>query len=237
MIHNNHLHNENLLYDNIPDGPVKNHNKQITLGVGITSCLGLAAICLVCGFQVVKHFNSTADYSILKDQLYYSSRAIAASNTVDDIDTNADDNADETASKIPSSVVVNGKTYYLVTVDGTHAVDADSDMFSDITKYKDSIFIYNGSWYATDDFFAKFVDSTVTILPANAGNGNESDHHSDNDYIVADVDGNYVYLVKKGDTLSDVSSRISYSVDEIAEYNHINDVNLIYAGEALRVPD
>lgn len=46
-----------------------------------------------------------------------------------------------------------------------------------------------------------------------------------------------VYHIKKGDTLSEISDKVSHSVDELAKYNKIDDVNLIYAGSALRIPD
>lgn len=55
-------------------------------------------------------------------------------------------------------------------------------------------------------------------------------------YVVVDVDGDMVYLVKKGDTLTDVSGRVGYSVQELADSNCIDNVNLIYAGQTLRIP-
>lgn len=57
-----------------------------------------------------------------------------------------------------------------------------------------------------------------------------------NEYIVVDIDGNIVYLVHKGDTLSQVSGRIGYSVQELAKFNDIANVNMIYEGQTLRVP-
>lgn len=45
-----------------------------------------------------------------------------------------------------------------------------------------------------------------------------------------------VYVIQNGDTLSSISGRVGYSVDELAEYNHIADVNLIYSDSALRLP-
>ena len=57
-----------------------------------------------------------------------------------------------------------------------------------------------------------------------------------NEYVVVDIDGSMVYLVKKGDTLSTVSGLIGYSVQELAEHNLIKNVNLIYEGQTLRVP-
>lgn len=47
----------------------------------------------------------------------------------------------------------------------------------------------------------------------------------------------YVYDIKRGDTLSKISGEVLYSVDALAAYNHIRNVNLIYAGSTLRVPD
>ena len=46
-----------------------------------------------------------------------------------------------------------------------------------------------------------------------------------------------VYHIQKGDTLSGISDKVCYSVDELAKYNKISDVNLIYAGSSLRVPN
>lgn len=56
------------------------------------------------------------------------------------------------------------------------------------------------------------------------------------EYVTIDIDGNMVYLVQKGDTLTKVSRLTGYSVQEIAEYNHIQNVNLIYTGQSLRIP-
>ncbi len=55
-------------------------------------------------------------------------------------------------------------------------------------------------------------------------------------FVVVDPDGNMVYIVKKGDTLSKISGMVGYSVDELAEYNHIKNVNLIYVNESIRIP-
>ena len=45
-----------------------------------------------------------------------------------------------------------------------------------------------------------------------------------------------VYLIKPGDTLSDISAQHGYSVDAIANFNEIRDVNMIYSNSALRIP-
>ena len=45
-----------------------------------------------------------------------------------------------------------------------------------------------------------------------------------------------VYDIVWGDTLSKISNMTGYSVDFLAEYNHISNPNLIYAGSTIRYP-
>ena len=55
--------------------------------------------------------------------------------------------------------------------------------------------------------------------------------------IIQDEDGTYIYLIQNGDTLTQLSAAFGYSVDQIANFNQIRDVNLIYANSALRIPE
>lgn len=50
-------------------------------------------------------------------------------------------------------------------------------------------------------------------------------------------DGLWIYLIEYGDTLSKLSKAFGYSVDELANFNQIRDVNLIYADSSLRIPN
>lgn len=58
----------------------------------------------------------------------------------------------------------------------------------------------------------------------------------DTSHIVRKADGTMVYMIQPGDTLTSISATLGYSVDELANFNQIRDVNLIYADSALRVP-
>lgn len=58
----------------------------------------------------------------------------------------------------------------------------------------------------------------------------------DGKYVVVIEKGDAVYYINRGDTLSYISSVTGISVDELAEYNHIQNVNVIYAESALKVP-
>lgn len=46
----------------------------------------------------------------------------------------------------------------------------------------------------------------------------------------------WIYDVQWGDTLSDISRMFGRSVDSIAEYNHIQNVDLIYAESSIVIP-
>ena len=46
----------------------------------------------------------------------------------------------------------------------------------------------------------------------------------------------WVYDIQWGDTLSDISRMFGRSVDSIAEYNHIQNVDLIYAESSIVIP-
>lgn len=54
--------------------------------------------------------------------------------------------------------------------------------------------------------------------------------------VIMSDDGTWVYLIEHGDTLTKLSAAFGYSVDELADFNHVRDVNLIYAESALRIP-
>ena len=51
-----------------------------------------------------------------------------------------------------------------------------------------------------------------------------------------DADGNKVYHIIWGDTLSELAVEFGNSVDELAVYNHIPDPDLIYAEDDLYLP-
>lgn len=46
----------------------------------------------------------------------------------------------------------------------------------------------------------------------------------------------WIYDVQWGDTLSDISKMFGRSIDSIAEYNHIQNVDLIYAESSIVIP-
>ena len=45
------------------------------------------------------------------------------------------------------------------------------------------------------------------------------------------------YIVKKGDTLSSIASKFGLSIKQIADINHITDINKIYEGQLLKIND
>jgi len=57
------------------------------------------------------------------------------------------------------------------------------------------------------------------------------------DEIVSDAfDMNHIiYTIKRGDTLTSIAKKFGISIESIAILNHIQDINLIYAGDRLRI--
>lgn len=64
----------------------------------------------------------------------------------------------------------------------------------------------------------------------------ETEYPVDEKYFSIADNGDIIYQIQKGDTLSYISFVFGRSVDEIAEYNHIKNVNLIYADSSIRIP-
>lgn len=57
-----------------------------------------------------------------------------------------------------------------------------------------------------------------------------------NENVVLTEDGRTIYHIQKGDTLSSISSITGVSVNELAEFNHIYNVNMIFADSSLQIP-
>lgn len=57
-----------------------------------------------------------------------------------------------------------------------------------------------------------------------------------NENVVLTEDGRTIYYIQKGDTLSSISSITGVSVNELAEFNHIYNVNMIFADSSLQIP-
>ena len=47
--------------------------------------------------------------------------------------------------------------------------------------------------------------------------------------------GHIIYTIKRGDTLSEIAEKYNVSIQSIAKRNDIKNVNLIYAGNTLRI--
>ena len=78
-----------------------------------------------------------------------------------------------------------------------------------------------------------YTHTTIINCDENEDNCNNSCDKTDT--IVAGE--NLVYIVRPGDTLSKISGKTFYSVDELAEYNHIENVNMLYCDESIRIPN
>lgn len=56
------------------------------------------------------------------------------------------------------------------------------------------------------------------------------------DWLTQQDDGDYVYVVQKGDCLNDICSRTGFTLNEVVAYNHIDNPNIIHVGERIVFP-
>ena len=56
------------------------------------------------------------------------------------------------------------------------------------------------------------------------------------DWLTQQDDGDYVYVVQKGDCLNDICSRTGFVLNEVVAYNHIDNLNIIHVGERIVFP-
>ena len=56
------------------------------------------------------------------------------------------------------------------------------------------------------------------------------------DWLIQQDDGDYVYVVQKGDCLNDICSRTGFALNEVVAYNYIDNPNIIHVGERILFP-
>lgn len=56
------------------------------------------------------------------------------------------------------------------------------------------------------------------------------------DWLTQQDDGDYVYVVQKGDCLNDICARTGFALNEVVMYNHIDNLNIIHVGERIVFP-
>ena len=83
------------------------------------------------------------------------------------------------------------------------------------------------------------IEAPPTPVPGDAAPGTDDpvtppDRNSDQIGVPPQADE--IYYIQNGDTLTDLSARFGMSIDYIADYNAVRDVNVISEGAALRVP-
>ena len=109
---------------------------------------------------------------------------------------------------------------------------------SDISQIIETTIPQTNETIATDAIEKETsVENNVTKNDKISGKTPEVETDKDRlSYIVTYDDGRIAYIVQEGDTLSYVSTLLGYSVDTLAKLNNIEDVNLIYAGSAIMIP-
>lgn len=209
-----------------------------------TMCCGIAGVILVAGLTgfsvnaVLDKINDNADKAY----------AEALSNVQNAKLAEWQAEQDRLAALEESEIVIQPITITDYTVDDIIMIDGQMYVISSNTSSSPDIEDSNDT--STDES-TESVDSSEIIENDSESPNEESSNDTQTpvevdpvddvpyigaEYVTIDIDGNMVYHVNEGDTLTKISNLTGYSVQEIAEYNCIENVNLIYTGQSIRIP-
>ena len=134
------------------------------------------------------------------------------------------------SSNIMSNIQADSDKYVISTV----AVDKNTVSVNDVNNVSTVPVESNTTENTTVPVVADVtVDVTNPRVEESIGSEIEDSTIDGSNFKVIDRNGQEtVYVIQNGDTLSYISEQVGYSVDELAEYNHIADVNLIYSDSA-----
>lgn len=225
-----------------------NSKSVIIIGVGIAAIVSIAALTGAASNAFISKLNKDADKAYAATVDVLKSKQLADWQANHSIDMTGNITLIPEISNLsiaPTDIIeIDGKFYInsdlVINPDGTHAPNCpcyyckyigadgiDEDMMKRIDN-KDYILIM------TDP-----AGNGNTASDTNGGTGtggNDGYPYLGVDYISIDKDGNVIYVIQHDETLSEISSKIGYSVDAIASYNGIGNVNMIYEGSCLRIP-
>ena len=88
--------------------------------------------------------------------------------------------------------------------------------------------------FIDSDISGKDIPDSISYLKINPNSLDSLPKTTD--YTINNQTGDIIYSIKENDTLSKISSLFGISVDELANYNQIRDVDLIYQDSSLKLP-
>lgn len=226
----------------------KNHNNRYYDKESLTpfafpaifvSCMIVASFFLLSGGQ---NSNATKDvpHNVKVVQVAVNDN-VDKSTTLDSKNTN--DNKDNSNSHVSNSDTGENQENSLESKDSTEDSNEslnnnsfDSDKKSEASTGSDSEGVKENEKKNEDS-----KSSNVT---------NEADNQSNNNKYQSEMvkqleadpnahmnkDGNWYVVVKPGDTLTSISRKYGYSVDQLAQFNKIQNVNLIYVNSSIVLP-
>ena len=208
----------------------KENNAGITIG-GIALVIGVAVATVFSSVLVVNKMNNNANDAYLSTlQTIQMGKASVQEDSSSDTKTDivVDDKVTVDAEDSKKHIVIiDGESYISSEyVDEVNASDVDSDNTNTLALDSSKVVTVDGVDYIHIDTDNSIVGDDITTENGYIGLN----------YVDIDVDGSVVYHINKGDTLSEISGKLGYSVDSIADENEIRNPNLIYEGSSLRVP-
>lgn len=128
------------------------------------------------------------------------------------------------------------RVYVIVTIDengNTHVVSAvdDNGKSVDTDTISDDIVEQAISDLESDDSQSDTVENDTINMSLEAERLEKIEK-----YCTLDDDGQYVYIVRRGDTMSGIAGKLGFTVAELAEYNSIRNVSKISVRQVIKLP-
>ena len=95
---------------------------------------------------------------------------------------------------------------------------------------------YNENGQPVDEDGNVVTDPTITANSDSSESLESTSWASGMDWLTQQDDGDYVYVVQKGDCLNDICARTGFALNEVVAYNHIDNPNIIHVGERIVFP-
>lgn len=212
----------------------RNHGKSSS-SVGYILGASVVSVALIAGMGVVTA--NTMDN--MRDHAASMRTATAAIG-----DTSSNPSSENTADGLNGAV--DAKSDASASSESTSSASADSHSASSASADSASSSSSSAS-SSSEDSASKSESAESSVASSGAessdargsessgSKGTESTKRTPEEVVV--VDGERIYHIHYGDTLSGISDQTGVSVQKIAHTNEIDDVNLIYADSALVIPD
>lgn len=226
---------------------------QILTSVGCLFVIGAAAFSVMCTKFAINSINRDA-----QDAIVYAQQQVNNDSTVnrkkDNVNTKADTTvtddiyddtdvknqwSDEQIKWMQENHIRYNEYGQPVDENGNIVVDPTVQVTDDDVSVSDEVSVVPNDKLSSDDISDEDITvddvSVSETIPAKKPETN-TDWVSGKDWLTQSDNGDYEYVVQRGDTLSELCKDAGFSLEEIIEYNQIANRNIIRVGQTIRFP-